>query len=60
METGVEVSAAIFDNREPEIGIGSLDQRRENDAAGGNAEQYQRINIVGTEDHGEGPFRRMR
>jgi hypothetical protein len=53
METGVEVGAAIFDNREAEIGISSLDQRRENDAAGGNAEQYQRINIVGTEDHGE-------
>jgi hypothetical protein len=43
METGVEVSAAIFDNREAEIGIGSLDQRRENDTAGGNTEQYQRI-----------------
>ena len=53
METGVEVSAAIFNNREAEIGIGSLDQRRENDAAGRNAEQYQRINIVGPEDHGE-------
>jgi len=53
METGVEVSAAIFDNREAEIGIGCLDQRRENDAAGRNAEQYQRINIVGPEDHGE-------
>jgi len=32
METGVEVGAAIFDNCEAEIGIGSLDQRRENDA----------------------------
>jgi len=53
METGVEVGAAIFDNCEAEIGIGSLDQRRENDAAGGNAEQYQRINIVGPEDHRE-------
>ena len=52
METGVEVSATIFDNREAEIAIG-LSQRRKNYAAGGNAEQYERINIIGPEDHGK-------
>lgn len=53
METGVEVGAAILNDRQTEIGVGCFDQSGENNAAGGNAVENQIVNVIGVEDHGE-------
>jgi len=53
MEIGVEVSAAVLDDRQTEIGIGCFEQSGEDNAAGGDAAENQRVNVIGAEDHGE-------
>ena len=53
METGVHVGAAVFDDGEAEIGVGGFEQSGEHHTAGGDAEEDQRVNVVGAEDHGE-------
>jgi len=53
MEIGVEVGAAVLDDRQTEIGVGCFEQSGEDNPAGGDAIENQRVNIIGTEDHGE-------
>jgi len=53
MEIGVEVGAAVLNDRQTEIGVGCFDQSGEDNAAGGNAVENQRVNVIGADDHGE-------
>ena len=53
METGVEVGAAVLNDRQTEIGVGCFEQSGEDNAAGGDAVENQRVNVIGAEDHGE-------
>jgi hypothetical protein len=53
MEIGVEVGAAVFNDRQTEIGVGGFEQSGEDDAAGGDAVENQRVNVIDAEDHGE-------
>ena len=53
METGVEVGAAVLNDRQTEIGVGCFEQSGEDNAASGDAVENQRANVIGAEDHGE-------
>lgn len=53
MEIGVEVGAAVFNDRQTEIGVGCFEQSGEDNAAGGDAVENQRVNVISVEDHGE-------
>ena len=53
MEIGIEVGTAILNDHQTEIGIGCFEQSGEDNAAGGDAVENQRVNVIGTEDHGE-------
>jgi hypothetical protein len=53
METGVEVGAAVLNDRQTEIGVGCFEQSGEDNAASGDAVENQRVNVIGAEDHGE-------
>jgi hypothetical protein len=53
MEIRVEVGAAVLNDRQTEIGVGCFEQSGEDNAAGGDAVENQRVNVIGTEDHGE-------
>jgi hypothetical protein len=53
MEIGVEVGTAVLNDRQTEIGVGCFEQSGEDNAAGGDAVENQRVNVIGTEDHGE-------
>jgi hypothetical protein len=43
METGVEVGAAVLNDRQTEIGVGCFEQSGEDNAAGGDAVENQRV-----------------
>jgi hypothetical protein len=53
MEIGVDVGAAVLNDRQTEIGVSCFEQSGEDNAAGGNAVENQRVNVIGAEDHGE-------
>jgi len=53
MEIGVEVGAAVLDDGEAEIVVGGFEQSGEDNAAGRNAEEDKRVNIVGAENHSQ-------
>ena len=53
METGVEVGAAVPNDRQTDIGVGCFEQGGEDNAASGDAIENQRVNVIGAEDHGE-------
>jgi len=53
MEIGVKVGAAVLDDGEAEIVVGGFEQSGEDNAAGCNAEEDKRVNIVGAENHSE-------
>ena len=53
MKCGVEVGAAIADDRNPVIGVGSLDKSGKNDAAGRDAVKNQCIDVIRAKNHGE-------
>ena len=53
MEIGIEVGAAVLNDRQTEIGVGCFEQSREDNAAGGDAVENQGVNVIGPEDHGE-------
>lgn len=54
METGVEVGAAVLNDRQTEISVGCFEQSGEDNAAGGDAVENQRVNVIGAEDHSFG------
>lgn len=53
MKFGVLVGAAVAQNDEAIIGVGGMEEGREDDAAGGDAEQDERLDFAGAEDHVE-------
>ena len=53
MDLGIEVSAAIFNDSKTKIGVSSFEQRGENDAAGGDSIEKQRVDVIGAKDHGK-------
>ncbi|MBB5058119.1 hypothetical protein HDF16_002825 [Granulicella aggregans] len=53
MKLKVKVSAAVAYDGKAIIGVGGLDEGRQNHTAGGNAIKDQGIDIVGAEDHGK-------
>lgn len=55
------IGAAIFDYDQPVIGVGRVAECGKNDAAGGNAEQDESVDVFGAQDHveigaGEGAY----
>lgn len=53
VEFGVEVGAAVAEDDEAIIGVGGMEQSGEDDAAGGDAEEDERVDFAGAEDHFE-------
>ena len=53
MEIGVEVGAAVLNDRQTEIGVECFEQSGEDNAAGGDTVENHRVNVIGTENHGE-------
>ena len=53
MELGVQIGAAIADDRETVIGVSSFEKSGQDDATGRNAVENQRIDVIGAEDHRE-------
>ena len=53
MELRIKVSAAILDHHKAKIGISRFQQSRQDYAARRDSVKNQRIDFVGTEDHGE-------
>ena len=51
MELGIQISTTILNNRDTEIGVNSFEQSGQDDAAGSNAKQNQRVNVIGAKDH---------
>ncbi len=49
----VEVGAAVLDDNQAVIGVGGFAEGGEYDAAGGDAEEDKRFDVVGAEDHFE-------
>ncbi len=50
---GIRIGAAVADDHEAVVGIGGVANRREHDAARGNACEHQRLDAVGAQDHVE-------
>jgi len=53
MDIRVEIGTAVLDDCQTEICVNSFEQSWEDDAAGGDAEENQRINVIGAKDHSE-------
>ena len=53
VQIGIEIGAAVLDYCESVIGVTGLKKSGENDATGRDAEQDERLNIVGAENHGQ-------
>ena len=53
MQFEIEVGAAVLDDDEAVIGVCGLEEGGENDAAGGDAEEDERFDVVGAKDHVE-------
>ena len=53
MQFEIEVGAAVLDDDGAVIGIGGLEESGEDDAAGGDAEEDERFDVVGAEDQFE-------
>jgi hypothetical protein len=53
MQFQIEIGAAVLDDDEAVIGVGGFEKRGKDDAAGGNAEEDERFNVIGAEDHFE-------
>lgn len=51
MEIRVEVGAAVLDDSEAEVVVGGFQQSGEDNAAGGDAKEDERVNVVGAKDH---------
>ena len=53
MQVHIEINATVLNNGQTEISIAGLKKSGENDSAGGDAKEDERINLVGSENHGE-------
>ena len=53
VEIGVEVGAAVLNHRQTEIGVGGFEQSGEDNAAGRDAVENQRVHVIGAKDYGE-------
>ena len=53
MKRRVQIRAAVADHRQTIIGVGSLGQRGKHNTAGRNAEENQRIDLIGPKNHSE-------
>jgi hypothetical protein len=53
MELGIQIGAAVLDDRETIIGISSFEESGEDNAAGRNPVENQRINRTSAKNHGE-------
>jgi hypothetical protein len=51
VEFGVGIEAAVADDDEAVVGIAGVEEGREDDAAGGDAEEDQGVDFLGAQDH---------
>jgi hypothetical protein len=51
MHFRIEVGAAVLYHDKAVICVGSMEQRRKDDAAGCDPEQYERIDVIRSQDH---------
>jgi len=51
MQFEIDVRAAVLDDDEAVVGVSGLEEGGEDDAAGGDAEEDERFDIIGAKDH---------
>ena len=53
MQIRIEISTAVLDDRDAEIGVARLKKSGQDNATGSNAEENERANVVCAENHRE-------